>query len=77
MKERRTDMVGKVIGQLTVLEFSHVDRWRRACWRCLCTCSKKTTVTGCSLRRGPWPLSCGHLQNDFIVKENKRRRKAN
>jgi hypothetical protein len=49
---------GNRYGRLEVLEFSHVDKHRRACWRCRCECGEETVVPGAYLRSGNTE-SCG------------------
>jgi hypothetical protein len=53
------DMVGKVCGRLTVIEFAGVRRGY-AFWRCRCSCGRETVTRGTRLRVGD-SRSCGCL----------------
>lgn len=46
------DMVGKVVGDLTVLRREEVHGNVQAHWRCSCTCGGETVVGGWELRKG-------------------------
>lgn len=53
----KIDMVGKVFGRLTVLEYSHSTEYG-AFWKCKCECGKEHTTSGVMLRIGN-VQSCG------------------
>src|SRR6266851_517265 len=59
----RIDITGKTYGRLTVLSFYGISRWEQALWMCLCSCGRKLTVAGYSLRNGH-TASCGCLQKE-------------
>lgn len=46
------DLAGQSFGQLTVLSFAGVDRWRQAEWVCVCTCGQQRLVKGNRLTSG-------------------------
>lgn len=61
MKKRNhnfVDMTGKIVNNLTVLNFAGINRRGAATWLCLCKCGKRTTVCGQDLRKGGIK-SCG------------------
>lgn len=55
---RPTEMAGRRVGQLTVLERAGSSAQRQALWLCICSCGNKTTVPGFRLRDGTTG-SCG------------------
>ena len=57
-KPRREDISGSAFHSLTVVEFSHVDKRRNACWVCKCECGRVVVVSGASLKSGH-TKSCG------------------
>jgi hypothetical protein len=62
------DMVGRVVGRLTVLErvgSSQIKGNSLALWSCRCSCGSNITVTGHRLRRHDGPRSCGCLRRDI------------
>lgn len=61
------DLTGKKFGRLTVVGFSHLTKWRDACWTCRCSCGKTTAVRGCHLRAGNTG-SCGCWQHETRIK---------
>jgi hypothetical protein len=50
MSAKRIDLAGKVFGKLTVLEYSHSNRY--AYWKCRCECGKETIVRSSHLIAG-------------------------
>jgi hypothetical protein len=58
------DMIGHVFDRLTVLSFSHYDKWGNACWLCRCLCGTEVIVAGHSLRDGD-TRSCGCLRREL------------
>lgn len=75
-KSGRKDIVGKVFGRLTVVEYSHTKN-KKAYWKCLCACGKECIVEGAKLRNGH-TKSCGCLLKDInksrTVNDEKRRK---
>ena len=59
-------MIGKVFGRLTVLAFSHKDKWRKNYWLCLCSCGKKVIVAERSLLTGN-TKSCGCYRKQYSI----------
>lgn len=52
MNERVINESGNQYSELTVLEFSHINKQREACWKCFCNCGNNYTVSGKGLRSG-------------------------
>jgi hypothetical protein len=61
------DLIGQIFDRLTVLSFSHYNKWGAACWLCRCICGTEVVVAGYNLRDGA-TRSCGCLNRE-IVKE--------
>lgn len=57
---RTIDLTGQKFGRLTVLEFSHIGKYKRAVWKCLCDCGNVKEIRGEFLRNGD-TKSCGCL----------------
>lgn len=55
--------VGNKYGMLTVVAFSHVNKHRKAQWKCVCECGKAVVVGGNTLRGGH-TQSCGCLRKE-------------
>jgi len=64
----RLKLVGQRFGRLTVIEFSHADKYRDACWKCKCDCGEETITTSGNLKGGH-TKSCGCLQKEFYKKQ--------
>jgi hypothetical protein len=62
------DMVGQVVGRLTVLERAGSQQLygdiSAALWRCRCRCGNEVTLPGERLRRHNGPRSCGCLRRE-------------
>jgi len=56
-------LVGKKYGRLTVMEFSHKDKWYHRHWKCRCECGNVTTVLEKFLLKGE-TRSCGCLMEE-------------
>lgn len=54
----RLDMTGQKFGRLTVIEYSHTNKHRKAVWRCRCDCGQEALAQGVKLRNGH-TASCG------------------
>ncbi len=52
------NLVGQVYGKLTVLEYSHKDKFNNSVWKCLCSCGNTMMGQSNRLRRGH-TKSCG------------------
>lgn len=69
MEEKRghnfIDMTGKKYGRLTVIQFTHMNEDKKACWLCKCDCGNKKIIVGRSIRQGKI-LSCKCLWKDSI-----------
>lgn len=57
---RYINLVGQKINKLTILEFSHTDKFRKACWKCKCECGKFKVVSTNDLKSNH-VKSCGCL----------------
>lgn len=58
----RKDLAGKTFGRLTVLEYHHTNKHKKAVWRCVCSCGKEVLRTTAYMdrpRRTGLPPSCG------------------
>lgn len=65
---KKQDLVGKVFGRLTVLDYAYSKNGSRY-WKCQCECGNITYVTTKSLNNGN-TQSCGCLHHDTIRKIN-------
>lgn len=57
------DLSGKQFGRLLVQGYSHQDKWRTSCWKCICECGKETIVSRTHLARHR-TRSCGCLKDE-------------
>jgi hypothetical protein len=62
MPVKRKDLTGMVFGKLTVLVYSHTNRF--AYWRCKCECGNETVVSSGNLKSGG-VKSCGCLVGEI------------
>lgn len=63
MSRKRLELTGQKFGRLTVIKFSHMDKYVNTCWLCKCDCGKETTVINTNLKSGH-TKSCGCLQKE-------------
>jgi hypothetical protein len=74
------DMVGRVIGRLTVLERAGSEQlygdMSAALWRCRCRCGNEVVLPGERLRRRNGPRSCGCLRRELGLAKLERARAA-
>jgi hypothetical protein len=70
MIKYRNNLVGKKFGELTVKEFSHLDKWKKTHWKCECSCGKEKIVRRESLIR-EHTKTCG--DRDIHFTKNKAR----
>lgn len=63
----KIDMIGKIFGALTVIGFSHKDKFNKARWSCRCECGSEKIAEGSKLRKGEIK-SCGCLTVKLISK---------
>lgn len=63
--KRRIDITGKVFGKLTVLGYSHTDRFKQSCWRCRCDCGNEIVAVGKNLRYGK-SKTCGCTRSEKL-----------
>jgi hypothetical protein len=62
---KRIDLAGQRFGRLIVVEFSGLDSWHEANWRCRCDCGKEKVIPGSKLRLGN-TKSCGCMKAERI-----------
>jgi hypothetical protein len=62
---KRIDITGRRFGRLLVIEFSKVNSWHEAVWRCRCDCGVEKFVNGSALRSEN-TRSCGCWKNELI-----------
>lgn len=62
------DLIGKKIGRLTVISYSHKDKWRKHHWNCICECGNNTTIKNYALKNKT--KSCGCLQKEKARESN-------
>lgn len=68
---KKTPMVGKRFGRLTVMSYGGKSKNRQATWVCKCDCGKVTEpICGYYLRSGE-TQSCGCLKKDLLAKRHK------
>jgi len=61
---------GQVHNRLTVINYSHSDRYGKAHWNCLCRCGNKITADGYRITSGH-TKSCGCLNKEKIKKKGR------
>lgn len=60
---RKLDLKGQKFGKLTVVKFSHRNKYGQACWICKCDCGNTKIASTSSLRKG-YNKSCGCLKKN-------------
>lgn len=77
MKAIGRDLTGLIFGRLLVVKFSHINKWGKEVWECVCTCDERPIrlVVGNNLSSGN-STSCGCLQKE-ITSKNTLERHAN
>lgn len=63
------DISGSKFGRLTVIEFSHKDKYGHSYWTCRCECGNTKTIYGVSLICGD-TKSCGCLRKSLLSERN-------
>lgn len=63
--KKRSDLIGKKFGRLTVVDFSHTNKHKQSMWKCKCECGKEIIATGIHLSNGH-TKSCGCLKKDVL-----------
>jgi len=64
---RRSNLTGKRFKRLVVLAFSHIDKGKKACWKCQCDCGQIVVVRANNLKSKK-TKSCGCLQRETVKK---------
>ncbi len=64
MHTYRVDLIGKRFGELEVIDFDSINKWRQTVWKCKCDCGKIVIKRSDSLRRKHCQ-TCGHSKNLF------------
>ena len=62
----KDNKIGKRFGKLTVIEFSHIGKYRRSYWKCLCDCGGIVIKDSSNLTSGN-SRSCGCLLIETIA----------
>lgn len=62
-KDRRKNLIGQKFNRLTVIEFSHVDKWRNTNWKCRCDCGNIKITPDRYLKQNK-VKSCGCLREE-------------
>lgn len=65
MGRKIIDLSGKVFSRLTVISYSHTNKYGGACWLCICVCGKNKIINYSSLIQG-LSKSCGCLHKERI-----------
>lgn len=65
---KRIDLTGQKFNRLTVLGYSHMDKWKKTQWFCQCECGGQSIV-GTSALKGGNTRSCGCLWREMMVLE--------
>lgn len=68
---RRLELTGQKFNRLTIIEFSHMDKWGTTCWLCKCDCGNEKIVQSGNLRRGKIK-SCGCLRSEQAIENIKK-----
>lgn len=63
------NLIGRTFGRLIVIERAENSRFRKARWRCKCSCGNIVIVCSDNLRRG-LTKSCGCFRKDVCTKNN-------
>lgn len=61
--------VGEKYNRLKIIEFSHIDKWRIAYWKCVCDCGNICIVAG-SKMKSQSTKSCGCYRREVESKQN-------
>jgi 5-methylcytosine-specific restriction endonuclease McrA len=59
---------GNKYNRLTVIKFSHKDKWQVVHWKCRCECGNEVVVSGGKLRSGH-TKSCGCYKTEKFINE--------
>lgn len=57
---KRYELTGKKVGNLTIIKFAKIDKWRSTYWLCRCVCGREIVVKGYKLQHDK-AISCGCL----------------
>ena len=63
------DLTGKTFGRLVVIERAENSKFRKARWKCQCSCGNIAIVCSDNLRKG-LAKSCGCLRKESLAKRN-------
>lgn len=63
------DLIGLKINRLTVISFSHKDKYHACFWNCICECGNKIIRQSSRLKNGS-AKSCGCLEKERKTKHN-------
>ena len=58
------DLTSQIFNRLTVIEFSHRNKYSQAVWKCQCECGNVVNIVGSVLIQGS-TKSCGCLQKEM------------
>lgn len=61
MKKQQPNLSGMKFGRLTLISYSHKDKYSKPYWKCKCECENEVTVRYASIKYGI-TKSCGCLQ---------------
>lgn len=65
MGRRVVDLSNQTFGQLSILSYNGIDKYKRATWNVRCTCGVEKIVPGVSLTSGA-TASCGCLRDQYL-----------
>ena len=68
-------LTGNKYGRLTVVDFSHTNKYRISHWKCRCSCGNKSVVKRCNLISGS-TKSCGCFQKEQITTHGMKKTKV-
>lgn len=70
---KKYDLTGKIFGNLTVIKFSYINKYKKKVWECKCNCGNKKSVfaTTGELNSGN-TKSCGCIAKKRIAELNKK-----
>lgn len=66
MIKYRESILNQKFGKLTVIRFSHTDKWKKTHWECKCECGNTTIARKESLTRGH-TTTCGNRNIHFTT----------
>ena len=64
---KKLNLIGQKFGRLTVIKFSHLNKWKTNYWICKCKCNKIVIISSSNLKSG-YTKSCGCFRIEKMTK---------